>query len=154
MLKQIIELRAWSSSEITLQDGPTWKFDVKKPSEGLILAGSECGPIDTTVFVGEDHYIKAKLIRKAEKLRGYLETLVSVIERAARAYHVERLAFRVLKYTARSRAQYFLRVFSPELTEEASLIVDEAIKAAEIKLLGWTNEETDQGSVRASLPWL
>ena len=95
-----------------MQKGHDWTFDVKKPNEGLISAGSECGPIDNTIFLGEDNYIKAKFItsRKAEKLRGYLETLVSVIEGAARAYHVERLAFRVLKYTARPRAQYFLRV--------------------------------------------
>ena len=57
----------------------------------------------------------------------------------------------MLKYTARQRAQYFLRVFAPELTEEASKIVDEAVKIAEIELLGWTNEEFDKAWAQACM---
>ena len=37
-----------------------------------------------------------------------------------------------------------MRVFAPELTEEASKIVDDAVKIAEIELLGWTNEEVEK----------
>ena len=51
-------------------------------------------------------------------------TLVSVVEQATKTYHAERLAFRMLKNTARQRAQYFLRVFASELTEEESQTVD------------------------------
>ena len=102
------EWEAWSPSEVTLRDGDAWTFDLKKPEEGLILAGGECGPIDATIFLGHDNYIKAKLRKKAEKIRGYLKTLVSVVKQAAKAYHVERLAFRVLKYTARARARAVL----------------------------------------------
>ena len=82
--------------------------------------------------------LKKQQAQKAEKLRGYLETLVSVIEKAARVYHVERLVFRVLRYTARSRAQNAFRVFSLELTEAANRIVDDAVRAADVKILGWS----------------
>ena len=57
----------------------------------------------------------------------------------------------MLKNTARQRAQYFLKVFAPELTEEASRIVDEAVKIAEIELLGWTNEEAAKAWGQACL---
>ena len=83
-------------------------------------------------------------------MRGYLHTLVSVANVAAKAYHAERLAFRVLKDTARSRAQFFWRVFSPKITEEPSRIVDEAVKKAELALLGWTKEEADIAEGQAS----
>ena len=76
---------------------------------------------------------------------------MSVVKQAAKAYHVERLAFRVLKYTARARAQYFLRVFAPEITEEASRIVDEAVRSAEVALLGWTAEEVEKAQGQACL---
>ena len=76
---------------------------------------------------------------------------MSVVKQAAKAYHVERLAFRVLKYTARARAQYFLRVFAPEITEEASRIVDEAVRSAEVELLGWTAEEVEKAQGQACL---
>ena len=78
---------------VTLRDGDTWSVDLKPPDEGLILAGGECGPIDASIFLGHESWIKTKLRKKAEKLRGYLQTLVSVIEQAAKAYHVERFAF-------------------------------------------------------------
>ena len=78
-------------------------------------------------------------------------TLLSVVDQAAKAYHAERLAFRVLKYTARARAQYFLRVFAPEITEEASRIVDDAVMNAELALLGWTDEEAAQAHGQACL---
>ena len=78
-------------------------------------------------------------------------TLLSVVKQAAKAYHVERLAFRVLKYTARARARYFLRVFAPEITEEASRIVDEAVRSAEVALLGWTAEEVEKAQGQALL---
>ena len=142
---------AWSPSEFSLEDSDSVLFDVKKPGEGLVLAGGECGPIDETIIIGNDNYIQLKLKKKALKIKGYLKTLVSVVERAARAYHVERLAFRVLKQTARSRALYFLRVYSPELTEEASRIVDEAVKTAEATLLGWSEEEAERAFGQASL---
>ena len=90
---------AWSPTEFIL-DGANYTFDVKKLGEGLILAGGECGPMDVTIIVGNDNFIRAKLKKKAMKIRG-----------SGRAHHVERLAFRVLKDTARSRAQSFLKVF-------------------------------------------
>ena len=64
---------------------------------------------------------------------------------------MERLAFRVLKQTARARAQYFLRVFAPEITEEASRIVDDAVASAEVALLGWTEQEAAQARGQACL---
>ena len=66
---------------------------------------------DVTIIVGNDNCIQTKLKKKAMKIRGYLDTLVSVVEKEARAYHIERLAFRVLKDIARSRAHYFLKFF-------------------------------------------
>ena len=77
-------------------------------------------------------------------MKGCLETLASVVDKAARAYHAERLAFRILKQTARPRAQSFLRAYAPEITEDAGRIVDEAVQAAEIKLLGWSEDEAKQ----------
>ena len=74
-----------------------------------------------------------------------------MVDNAARAYHAERLAFRVLKQTARPRAQSFLRAYAPEITEEAGCIVDEAVKKAEVKLLGWSDEEANQALAQASL---
>ena len=53
---------------VTLRDGGTWSFDLKPPEEGLILAGGECGPIDASISLGHENYIKAKLRKKAEKL--------------------------------------------------------------------------------------
>ena len=44
-----------------------------------------------------------------------------------------------------------MKVFAPELTEEASRIVDEAVKIAEIELLGWTNEEAAKAWGQACL---
>ena len=124
-----------------------WTFDFKKPEKGLILAGGECGPIGATIFLGNDNYVKSKLRKKAAKIQAYLKPLLSVVKQEAKAYHVERLAFRDLKYTARARAQYFLvRVFAPEITEEASRVVHEAVKNAEVALLGRTEEvEKAQG---------
>ena len=142
---------AWSPSKVTLGDGETWTFDLKKPEEGLNLAGGECGPIDAAIFLGHENLIKAKLRKKAEKLRLYLLALLSVVHQAAKAYHVERLAFRVMKMTARARAQYFLRVFGPEITEEASRIVDDAVMSAEVALLGWTEQEVAQARGQACL---
>ena len=63
-------------------DAPRWTFDFKKR---LILAGGECGPIDMTIFRGYDNYIKAKLRKKAEKIKLYLQTLLSVANQAATA---------------------------------------------------------------------
>ena len=107
-LKYKDEWEAWSPSRVTLRNGDAWTFDLKKPEEGLILAGGECGPIDFTIFLGNDNYVTAKLRKKAEKIQGYLKTLVSVFSQAAKAHHVERLAFRVLKYYARARARAVL----------------------------------------------
>ena len=87
-------------------------------------------------MIGSDTYTKVKLKKKAEKIRGSLQTLTAVPDVAAYAYHAERLAFRVPKETARSRAQGFLRVFSPEIIEEAAKIVDQACEEAETSLLG------------------
>ena len=83
-------------------------------------------------------------MRLALKIGAYLQTLVSVPQQAAKAYRAERHAFRVLRHTARQRAQYFLKAFAPELTEEAAKIVDDAVKTAELELLGWTSEEAEQ----------
>ena len=83
-------------------------------------------------------------MRLALKIGAYLQTLVSVPQQAAKAYHAERHAFRVLKHTARQRAQYFLKVSAPELTQEPAKTVDDAVKTAELELLGWTSEEADQ----------
>ena len=44
-----------------------------------------------------------------------------------------------------------MRVFAPELTEEAAAIVDEAVKDAEIALLGWSDEEVDKAWGQACL---
>ena len=55
----------WSLTEVSLLDGETWNFDVKRPDEGLILAGGECGPIDTTILLGSDSYIKAKVEKES-----------------------------------------------------------------------------------------
>ena len=60
--------------------------------------------MDVTIIVSNGNFLRAKI-------RGYLGALVLVVEKAVRAYHVERLAFSVLKDTARSRAQYFLKFF-------------------------------------------
>ena len=116
-----------------------------------MLAGGECGPIDMPIIVGNDNYVRAKLLKRARRIEGYLETLASVVDNAARAYHAERLAFRVLKQTARPRAQLFLRPYAPEITEEAGCIVDEAMKKAEVKLLGWSEDEAKQAIAQASL---
>ena len=64
-----------------MEDGENYSFDAKKPGEGLILAGGECGPMDVTIFVDNDNFIRAKLKKKAMKIRGYLDTLGSVIEK-------------------------------------------------------------------------
>ena len=76
---------------------------------------------------------------------------MAVVDEAAKAYHAERLALRVLKYAARAHAQYFLRVFAPEIAEEASRIVDDAVMSAEVALLGWTEEEAAQARGQAFL---
>ena len=55
-LKYKDEWEAWSPSRVTLRNGDAWTFDLKKPEEGFILAGGECGPIDVTIFVGNDNY--------------------------------------------------------------------------------------------------
>ena len=102
-------------------------------------------------MIGSDSYIKVRLKKKAERIKGFLQTLTAVPDIAAKAYHAERLAFRVLKETARSRAQGFLRVFSPEITEEAAKIVDEACEEAEASLLGWSADERQQARQQASL---
>ena len=87
---------AWAPRPMTLHSGDTWKFDVKKPEEGLILFGGELGPIEVSTVIGSDNFVRAKLFEKAEKIRGYSHTLVSVASVAAKAYHAERLAFKVL----------------------------------------------------------
>ena len=150
-LKYKREWEVWGKREGQLQSGDEWAFEVRKPHAGLILVGGELGPIEASVIFGGDDFVREKLKKKAGKLGGYLRTLVSVPKQAAKAYHAERHAFRVLKSTARQRAQYFLNVFAPELTEEAATIVDEAVKAAELELLGWNSEEADQAWVQACL---
>ena len=132
---------AWGPAEFTLDDGNSWTFGIKKPEEGLVIAGGECGPLETIIFLGHDNHIKQKLLEKAGKLQAYLCTPVSVVDVAAKAYHAERLASRVLKETARSRAQYVLRVFPPEITEEPNRIPDAAVMDAERALPGWTKDE-------------
>ena len=84
--------------------------------------------------LGRRRDIKAKLPKKALKMKGCLETLASVVDKAARAYHAERLASRILKQTVRPRVQSFLRAYAPEITKEAGRIVDEAVISAERKL--------------------
>ena len=61
---------AWSPSEFSLEDSDSVSFDVKKPGEGLVLAGGECGPIDETIIIGNDNYIQLKLKKKALKIKG------------------------------------------------------------------------------------
>ena len=143
-LKYKREWQVWGKTEARLHDGDGWTFDIKKPHEGLILVGGELGPIESSIIIGNDNFVRATLRKKALKIGGFLQTLVSVPKQAAKAYHAERHAFRVLKHTARQRAQYFLKVFAPELTEEAAKIVDDAVKTAELELLGWTSEEAEQ----------
>ena len=82
---------------------------------------------------------------------GYSQALVSVVAAAANAYHAERYLFRVLKYTARNRAQYFLKVFSPDTAEHASRIIDDEVKKAELALLGWSAEEARKACGQANL---
>ena len=60
---------------MTLRNGDSWTFDLQKPEDGLILAGGECGLIDISIFLGHEHYIKANLRKKAEKIKEYLRTL-------------------------------------------------------------------------------
>ena len=83
---------AWCPTESSRRDGDTCTFDLKKPREGLIIAGGECGPIDATLMIGSDNYVKAKLKKKAEKIRGYLQTLNAVPDATAKTYHAEWLA--------------------------------------------------------------
>ena len=90
---------AWAPRPLTLHSGETWTFDVKKPEEGLILVGGELGPIDASIVIGSDNFVRTKPLKKAEKICSYLLTLVSVALVAAKAYHAERLAFKVLKDT-------------------------------------------------------
>ena len=66
----------WGKHEARLQDGDEWTFDIKKPHEGLILVGGELGPIDSSIILGDDNFIKEKLKKKAERIVGYLRTLV------------------------------------------------------------------------------
>ena len=44
-----------------------------------------------------------------------------------------------------------MKVFAPKLTEDAAKIVDDAVKTAELELLGWTAEEAGQGWGQACL---
>ena len=64
--------------------------------EGLILVGGELGPIEVSIVIGSDNFVRAKLLKKAEKIRDYSHTLDLVASVAAKAYHAERLAFKVL----------------------------------------------------------
>lgn len=90
---------AWSFSKVTLRNGNSWTSDLKEPAEGLILAGGECGPIDTTLYniSWPRQFYQSEITEKAEKIKGYRMALLSVVDQGAKAYHVERLAVRVLK---------------------------------------------------------
>ena len=139
-LKYKREWQVWGKAEALLHSGDGWTFDIKNTHEGLILVGGELGPIESSIIIGSDNFVRATLKKKALKIG----TLVSVPQQAAKAYHAERHAFRVLKHTARQRAQYFLKVSAPELTQEPAKTVDDAVKTAELELLCWTSEEADQ----------
>ena len=49
---------AWAPFAVTLDGGDAWTFDVKKPEEGLILVGGELGPIDASLFIGSENFIR------------------------------------------------------------------------------------------------
>ena len=84
-LKYKRQWEVWGKHEAQLQNGEDWIFYIKKPHEGLILLGGELGPIDTSIILGDDNFVREKLKKKAEKIRGYLRSLASVINQEAKA---------------------------------------------------------------------
>ena len=75
-LKYKSQWKVWGKHEVQLQSGDDCTFDIKKLHEGLILVGGELGPIDSSIILGDDNFVKEKLKKKAKRIVGYLRTLV------------------------------------------------------------------------------
>ena len=86
---------------VTLDGGDAWTFDVKKPEEGLILVGGELGPIDASLFIGSENFIRTKLFKKANRIGGYLQALVSIVAAPAKAEELEDVAKKIANRRAR-----------------------------------------------------
>ena len=71
-LKYKSEWQVWGKTEALLHSGDGWTFDIKKPHEGLILVGGELGPIESSIIIGNDNFVRATLKKKALKIGAYL----------------------------------------------------------------------------------
>ena len=125
---------------------------IRPPEEGMVLVGGGISPLDPSVVIGADSYVRSHLLQKAQDIVAFVKTLVSVQSVAAGAFHAERLLFRVLFKTVRQRIFYILRTFAPELTREAGEQVDKAYRSAIQQVLGWSDVEVAQATAQAELP--
>ena len=65
-LKYKRKWEAWGNHEARLQSGDEWTFDIKKLHEGVILVGGELGPINTSIVLGDDNFVREKLKESRE----------------------------------------------------------------------------------------
>ena len=66
-LKYKRQWEVWEKHEAQLQSGDEYTFYIKIPHEVLILIGGELGPIDSSILLGDDNFVKEKLQKKVEK---------------------------------------------------------------------------------------
>ena len=71
-LKYKREWQVWGKAEALLHSGDGWTFDIKNTHEGLILVGGELGPIESSIIIGSDNFVRATLKKKALKIGAYL----------------------------------------------------------------------------------
>ena len=141
----------WEGYSSTAKENIRADFTIHPPDAGMVLVGGGVGPLEPTVVLGAESYIRAHLENKVAEIQALVKTMLTVSKVAAGAFHAERLLFRVLVKTVRQRVSFLARAFPPELAKPVLEQVDETYSSAIQEVLGWTQEEASRAKKQTEL---
>ena len=143
----------WEGYSSTAKENVRQDFKLHPPEAGMVLVGGGVGPLEPSVVLGADLFVREHLNRKVKDVQDLVKTMLSVPKVAAGAFHAERLLFRVFVKTVRQRVTFLARTFPPELARPALEQIDQTYRKALQEVLGLTDEEEIRIAKQAELPF-
>ena len=143
----------WEGYSSAVKEGIRPDFTVHPPEAGMVLVGGGVGPLEPSVVLGADSYMREHLNNKVKEIQALVKTMLTVKSVAAGAFHAERLLFRVFVKTVRQRVVFLARVFPPELARPALEQVDATYRQAIKEVLGLSDAEEKHIAKQAELPF-
>ena len=120
----------WEGYSSTEKESIRQEFTIYPPEAGMVLVGGGLGPLEPSVVLGADSYVREHLNGKIADVQALVKTMLTVKNVAAGAFHAERLLFRVFVKTMRQRVTFLARAFPPELARPALEKIDETYRKA------------------------